>query len=346
MPKPIKDPRSPYYQYDFKRAKRRFHGTTRCTTERKAQAFINRLIERIADGDIGKEDITVNDACLAYWNDKGQHERSSKTTAYQLENLCSILGKSRPLAAITLRDFRAYTAKRRASVSNASVNREWQLARRVWKHVESDYVVAPIEWGKLALGEPKERVRELKADEERRLFEALPDSLKPIVEFAILSGQRKSAIVALRWDKIDWANGETTIVNKGGDNHTFPLTPALIQLLLEQPVVDDCPFVFICLRASRAKAQGPPCPAQRTPLRIQQAGLGPQVAQGQVRRWRDRLPLPRSAPHAGHQVHALDGQHQGGRQTAWAHRYSHHKPLRARRDGRPAKCHGCIGVTE
>lgn len=201
----------------------------------------------------------MNDACLAYWNDKGQHERSSKTTAYQLENLCSILGKSRALAAITLRDFRAYTAKRRASVSNASVNREWQLARRVWKHVESDYVVAPIEWGKLALGEPKERVRELKADEERRLFEALPDSLKPIVEFAILSGQRKSAIVALRWDKIDWANGETTIVNKGGDNHTFPLTPALIQLLLEQPVVDDCPFVFtyVCDRPAPKRKDRP-----------------------------------------------------------------------------------------
>lgn len=198
-------------------------------------------------------------ACLAYWNDKGQHEASCDTTEYQLANLCSMIGGNKLLSAIKDRDFRDFIAKRRASVKPASVNREWQLARRVWKHVAGDFATSDIKWGDLALKEPKERVRELNAAEERRLFDALPDSLKPIVEFAILSGQRKSAVVGLLWDKIDWNNGLATIVNKGGDDHTFPLSPEAIELLLEQPVVDDCPFVFtyVCERPAPKRKDRP-----------------------------------------------------------------------------------------
>jgi integrase len=259
VPRPIADSRSPYYQYDFQIRKQRFHGSTRCTSERKAQQFIDRLVARINSGEDIKPEITLDAACLAYWNDKGQHEASSATTDYQLANLCSIIGGNKPLSAIRDKDFREFVAKRRASVSPASVNREWQLARRVWKHVQTDYATSDIKWGDLALREPKERVRELNAAEEAKLFDALPESLKPIVEFAILSGQRKSAVVGLRWDKINWREGEATIVNKGGDEHTFPLSPALIHLILEQPQVDGCPFVFtyVCERPAPKRKDRP-----------------------------------------------------------------------------------------
>lgn len=259
VPKPIPDKRSPYYQFDFQIRGKRFHGSTRCTSERKAQQFIDRLVAKINSGEEIRPEITLDAACLAYWNDKGQHEASSATTDYQLANLCSLIGGNKPLSAITDRHFRDFVAKRRASVSPASVNREWQLARRVWKHVAGGFATSEIKWGDLALREPKERVRELNAAEEAKLFEALPDGLKPIVEFAILSGQRKSAVVGLRWDKIDWGNGLATIVNKGGDDHTFPLTPALVQLILEQPQVDDCPFVFtyVCERPAPKRKDRP-----------------------------------------------------------------------------------------
>lgn len=244
MPAPIKDKRSPYYQYDFKRNKQRFYGSTGCTSKRKAQEYINGLLDQIAAGTFNKPQITLDHACLAYWRDKGQHEKAARTTEYQLANLCSIIGKNRLLSNISLQDFRDYIATRRADVSNASVNREWQLARRVWRHLQSDFATSTIDWGQLTLLEPRERVRELTAEEEARLFEKLPDSLAPLIEFAILSGQRKSAIVGLRWDRINWRDGEATIRNKGGGKHTFPLSPAMVHLILEQPQVDGCPYVF------------------------------------------------------------------------------------------------------
>lgn len=280
MPKPIKDARSPYYQFDFQRNKRRFYGSTGCTSKRDAQQYIDNLVRQVALGHDHKKPITLDDACGAYWRDKGQHERSKATTEYQLANLCTIIGANRLLSEIGHKEFNDFIARRRGQgVSNSSINREWQLARRVWKHVAPDYEVANIDWGKLALDEPQERVRELTATEEKRLFDKLPDSLKPIVEFAILSGQRKSAVVGLRWQDIHWEQGEATIINKGGANHIFPLSPYLISLLLEQPMVDDCPYVFtyVCERHS---------PARKDRERRVKGKRYPFSTQGWDRKWR------------------------------------------------------------
>lgn len=260
MPKPIRSARSPYFQYDFQVKGQRFHGSTGCETKRDAQSFIDNLRREIILGHGRRPDISLDDACQSYWEDKAQHQASRATTEYQLANLCSMIGANKALADISIADFRAYIAKRRGKgLSNASINREWQLARRVWRHVPDEYAKVVIKWGDLALAEPKERVRELRADEEQALFANLPESLKPIVEFAILSGQRKSAVIGLRWDRIDWRAGEATIVNKGGADHCFPLTAALVQLILEQPKVDDCPFVFtyVCERHAPARKDRP-----------------------------------------------------------------------------------------
>lgn len=282
MPKPIPDKRSPNWQYDFQRGGQRFYGSTGTANKRAAQRYIDNLVNQIAEGTQNRPAINLNDACDQYWIDKGQHEKSARTTEYQLANLIEGLGANKLLSAITVKDFRHYIAKRRVEVSNTSVNREWELARRVWKHVAQSHHVGEIKWGELRLSEPQERVRELTAKEETGLFEKLPESLKPVVEFAILSGQRRSAIVGLRWDKIDWSNGEAEIVNKGGGLHRFPLSPALIQLILEQPQLDDCPFVFtyICER---------PAPKRKDRPQRRKGHRYPFTLQGWNRKWRKAL---------------------------------------------------------
>lgn len=260
MPKPIPDKRSPYFQYDFQVKGQRFYGSTGCKTKRDAQAFIDNFRREILLGSAKLPDISLDDACQALWLDKAQYDKSSGTTEYQLANICSIIGAKLMLSQIAATDFRQFIARRRGDgVANATINREIELARRVWRHVGEEHSVSAIKWGELLLDEPGERVRELTAYEEKRLFAALPESLKPIVQFAILSGQRKTAVISLRWDKINWLEGEATIVNKGGREHTFPLTMALAQLILEQPKVDGCPFVFtyVCERHAPARRDRP-----------------------------------------------------------------------------------------
>ncbi len=64
------------------------------------------------------------------------------------------------------------------------------------------------------------QTRVLSADEQARLFAVLHDSLKPLVEFALLSGQRKAEIVTLRWSDVDFNAGRATVWAKGQRDRT------------------------------------------------------------------------------------------------------------------------------
>lgn len=245
---------SRFYQYDFQWKRNRFHGSTGCTTERDAKRFEADERRRVALGETVKPSITVDVATDLWWLDKGQHMKSAATLEYQLEALSIGLGKSKLLGELQLRDFDRYVAKRRVGRKNASVNREIQLARRVWKHADSrKYDVAPIEWGRLMLPEPKERVRELTGDEEARLFAALPDYLKQVVEFALLSGQRRTEVIRLRWQDVDLGARRARVDSKGADGnwHSFPLTNRMVALIANQPKVGPFVFTYVCKRTTK-----------------------------------------------------------------------------------------------
>lgn len=289
MPSPIKSPNSPYWQYDFQVRKRRFYGSTGCTARGKAQDFINKLRQKIIDGGDIRPPITLDNACAIFWKEKGQFDKSSKTTDFQIEKLCSVLGTTKFLSEITQQNFRNYVARRRAEVANASVNRDLEVARRIWKHLRSGGYDVPggdspnaIDWGDLMLPEPKERVRELLPDEEKRLFEKLPRDLAAIVEFAMLSGQRRSAVIGLLRARVDLDGMRASVHTKGDVWHTFPLTERMAELIRAQPTVKDCAFVFTyeCQR---------PSPARKDRPRRYKGQRYPFSKQGWMRQWRKAL---------------------------------------------------------
>lgn len=159
-------------------------------------------------------------------------------------------------------DMRSFVAKRRATVSAASINRELSLMQRVMKHARlaGKDMPAPdtefaIKWKDLKLAEPRERVRELSGDEQRKLFQHLDDDLAAVVEFAILSGQRRDAhlydgphpVVAhppcQRWGKM-WFGQPLTVKRtgvrkeKGADGGCFVAALAAVRRwggVLEHP---------------------------------------------------------------------------------------------------------------
>ena len=220
-------------------------------------------------------------ACGSWWEAKGKHLRSHATVIYQLANLAEGLGKTRPLQDLRLADIDAYIARRRATVKNASVNRETALLRRVieW-HDARGFDVPAIAWKETKLREAKPVTRTLALDEEARLFSKLPDSLKPIVEFALLSGQRKAEIVTLRWADVDFPNMRATVWAKGQRPHSFPLTPRMVALIANQPKVCAQVFTYVAERSSPRRAD-----------RVQRikGQRYPFSAQGWDRKWRRAL---------------------------------------------------------
>lgn len=265
-----KDPRSPYYQYDFTRNKQRFHGSTGLKTRRDAERYENDLKRKVMLGEDTRSAITLEAACDLYWQAKGQHEKNAYTTEYQLTNLAKIIGPNRPLGVLRQADLTDFLSKRRAMkarnkdglISNATVNREISLASRVWRHARKQGFDVPpaddpkaIDWTALKLPEPKERVRELTTDEQKRLFATLDADLLAVAEFAMLSGQRKTAVVTLQWEHVDFAEHVAKVKTKGDKWHEFPLTARMLAIINAQPRVEKVPQVFTyeCKRPSPAR---------------------------------------------------------------------------------------------
>lgn len=319
MSKPIKKTGSPYYHYDFILNGQRLHGSTKCSSLRDAERFIAKLRREVLLGEgPGAEDVSVDRGFGLWWEAVGVHLRNWRTDEYRLLNLVEGLGPKAILSKLTLRDFDAYVAKRRAPVaipakthlrhtwqgkervtkevvdrpattkrlSAASINRELQLAKRVFRWLAEDgrgYKVPRIAWKSLMLSEPKERVRELSAAEEERLFAALPGDLARLALFAMLSGQRRTELVELKWSGVDFDTMTASVVLKGGAPHQFPLTPLMVEVLEACPRVAGVEHVFTYEAAEDA-------PTAKGPAVVRLKGKRyPFSKQGWTRRWRRAL---------------------------------------------------------
>jgi len=257
--------KSRYWQYDFQVRGARYSGSTGCTSKSAAKEHVRKLRNEIAEGKQTKPDMTFDEACGNYMDLVGQHERKQATTDGQIRKLTSFFGKSTLIRDLDRTEVNKFVAKRRGEkarnlktlVSNATVNREVQLLKRIISRVPDDYAKPEINWRGVMLKEAKERVRELSADEEARLFDKLPPDLANVIEFAILSGQRRESIVTMLWSKVDFEGQRATVRVKGDKWHTFPLTPRMIALLKSQPKVTAQVFTYVCERPSPPRNDRP-----------------------------------------------------------------------------------------
>lgn len=276
-----KPKKSKLWHYDFVIKGVRHHGSTHVASKRDAQAVEDEVRRKAMLGEKVKPSVGLLAACDAWFEAKGKFMRSEKTVKYQLVNLADGLGQNVPLQDIGLVEIDRYVAKRRATVSNASVNREMELLRSVinW-HRARGFSAPEIAWKEAMLREAAVKTRVLSDAEETALFEKLPASLKPIVEFALISGQRKAEIVTLRWSDVDLQAGRATVWAKGQKPHTFPLTPRLTAIIANQPKV--CPQVFTYV----AERDSPP---RKDRVARKKGERYPFSKQGWDRKWRRAL---------------------------------------------------------
>lgn len=253
--KPTKSPR---YHFDFRWKGQRYYGPTGCSSKRDAERFEADYRRKVALGEQAKQTLTLEEACNTWQEMVGDRLKSASGTLYQLGYLIAGIGARTMFHDLTFKDVQDYTYRRRAMVSDASVNREVQLLRRVvrWTRPRGYEMPAEIVWKDL-LTKERLRKRELSEGEQVALFAALPDNLKPIVEFALLSGQRRSEIVTLRWADVDLIGQRATVSVKGGDVHKFPLSPRMVAIIKAQPKICPQVFTYVCLRPSPPRKDRP-----------------------------------------------------------------------------------------
>jgi integrase len=269
-----KSKNSKNWLYDFQINGVRFHGSTGTPKKRAAEAIEAGKRTAAAEGQhfSKKSPMTLNEAAERYYKEVGEHKASSADIDYQLENLVTGFGKDRLLSELTDNEIAIYISRRRGQcarrrrdlVSPATVNREIELLRRIFRRATRTWKVAIGEmpdWQEHKLAEPDERVRSLSTSEETKLFNHLREDFRPLVEFALLTGVRLMNATRLTWSQVDFDAGVITFRVKsarpGGDVHELPITGPVGVLLAKQrrhhPIYV---FTYLCQRSRASRRKG------------------------------------------------------------------------------------------
>ncbi len=187
----------------------------------------------------------------------------------------------RRMSAITTSDVRQFTANRQAEtirvrkerkvkvatgwvtvpeerrqVSNAEINRELTILKRAFS--------LAIQAGKLMtkpyiplLKESNARTGFFELDQFQSVVSHLPDSIRPVVKFAYVTGWRiPSEVLTLQWRQVDFGSGQIRLdpgTTKNGEGRVFLMTAALREVLEAQRDARErlrlergalCPYVF------------------------------------------------------------------------------------------------------
>jgi integrase len=244
-----RDPRSPYYRYDFQISGYRFSGSTKLRDERDAAAFeearkaeARRIVEQIRAA--GAEPLTLQAACDRWWAEHGLILSDAKIKS-ALDRLVEIIGGKTFLHAInddvvsrmveerrkdvrrdrTIKDGDERTILYRP-ITPTTVNRTIALLRRVVSRARDNWNAAIVKapaWERHFLKEKRRHVRELSAAEEATLDHVEDIDFAELRRFAIITGLRRRDLI-LTWPQVDFELGVIRVITKGGVPRTLPLT--------------------------------------------------------------------------------------------------------------------------
>lgn len=270
---------SSIYLFDFQRGGVRFHGSTGATEEREAKRIERAEIKKAeAHTDSARKKkrapMAVGTAAARYYTEVGQHAAKPRELLKNLDRIVEWIGNDTPIAEVTDEVVSRLVARRRGErrrnaardrvkgtkkrpalglLSAAQVNRSFTQilrrlltrARKVWK----EPLPEEPNWTAHMLAEPKERVRELRHDEEGKLESVERDDYRAPRLFAQITGLRRREVASLTWPQVDFHAAVIRVVGKGDKPHTLPITPELQALLW--PLREHHPtavFTYVCQR--------------------------------------------------------------------------------------------------
>src|SRR5262249_53113483 len=114
-----KDPRSPYWQFDFQWRGHRFHGSTKTTTRREAEtverAERETARQRVTQIEAARTSLRLDDIAGRWWSEVGAHLAGggARNAWRELDRLIAFFGKDKPLTEITGGDVAKLVAWRR-----------------------------------------------------------------------------------------------------------------------------------------------------------------------------------------------------------------------------------------
>jgi integrase len=268
-----KDQRSPFWQFDFWWRGYRFHGSTKATTRREAEAVERSEREKakryVAQLGASRASLKLDDVAGRWWSEVGQHLAGggARNAWRELDRLIAFFGKDKLVTEITSDDVAKLVAWRRGHrklgngpylISPFTVNATTKTLRKLFTRAKlwgARFDHEP-RWRDHVLKEPQERVRELAEHEAAQLDAVTRDDLAPFFAFARASGLRLNECL-LRWPEVDWSARQIRKPGKGGKTVTVPITLTIREILW--PLRGHHPehvFTFVADRTVDGRVKG------------------------------------------------------------------------------------------
>lgn len=161
-----------------------------------------------------------------------------------------------PLVNIQPQAIEGYKAKRLGFVKEATINRELALLKTMFsKAVRWGYAHKnPVKEIQL-FKEERTPIKILNPEERKKLFDASPEFLKPILFMALKTGMRQGEILNLQWKEVDLATETISIKNtKAKKLREIPIHPELKKKLEALP--RKSPYVFCDANGNKLPRNG------------------------------------------------------------------------------------------
>ena len=145
---------------------------------------------------------------------------------------------AKPIYNITSQDIQTFYNQLESAISITTANRYLTLIRAIfnkaktWGNFHSDNPCSAVKNKQ----EPHHRLRYLSTDEMKALIANSPARLFPVVACALMTGMRRSEILNLEWQDIDFTSDTIQIMkSKSGKMRKIPIMPKLRQILIDLP---------------------------------------------------------------------------------------------------------------
>ena len=271
---------SPFWHFDFQVGGHRFHGSTKRTNRRQAEAIERTEKEKARalarQVSVRSEKLTLDLAAGRFWNEVGKHHVNADTTWTNIERVVGFLGKDKQLDDVGDNDVTQLVAWRRGHrvknkmgeplVSAATVNRSTtQLLQAIFTRAKRSWGARfdhEPQWRHHRLAEPQERVRELHEDESQRIDASIRDDYVPFFDYVRATGGRLRECCLLRWAEVNWSAGQIVKIGKQGRRIVVQMTPVVREILW--PLRGHHPeyvFTYVADRTRDGRIKG-----QRYPL--------------------------------------------------------------------------------
>jgi integrase len=280
---------SPFYQFDFWLRNTRFHGSTKRTSRRDAEAVgraeREQAARRLDEAAAARTSLKLDDVVGRYWLEVGKHHAGSDNTWRLLAWLVAYFGLTKLLSEITDDDVAQMVARRcgervRRSkktkladcplISAFTVNDTTEQLKKLFTRARSAWGIkfdSVPNWKAHMLAEPQERVRELVGDESERLDDATRDDYRPFFDFVRASGLRQRECL-LRWNEVHWNEGQIIKLGKGGKCVNVPITATIRKILWPLRGHDGTHvFTYIARRTRGGRVKGQRYPLTRSGIK-------------------------------------------------------------------------------